>query len=70
MPDGFYDSMSQLKCPNMSNIESSPYFQSTLADYENIVKICKTRSKMPPISLGQSKEILFSVKPDVNDFFL
>ena len=53
----------------MSNIESSPYFQSTLADYENIVKICKTRSKMPPISLEQSKDILFSVKPDVNDFF-
>lgn len=69
MPDGFYDSMSQLKCPDMSNIESSPYFQSTLADYENIVKICKTRSKMPPISLEQSKEILFSVKPDFNDFF-
>ena len=36
VPDGFFDSMSSLKCPDMSSIESSPHFQSTLADYENI----------------------------------
>ena len=69
VPDGFYDSMSRLKCPDMSAIKSSPQFQSTLADYENIIKICKSRQPIPSISPTLSLEILKSVKADVNDFY-
>ena len=69
VPDGFYDSMSRLKCPDMSVIENTPQFTSTLADYENIIKFCKSRQPIPAISPEQSSEILKSVRPDVNDFY-
>ena len=38
-------------------------------DYDNIVNICKTRQAIPPISAGQSAEILYTVRADVNDFY-
>ena len=69
MPDGFFDSMSRLKCPDMSAIETTPHFKSTLADYENIIKFCKTRQPIPAISLDQASDILKSVRSDVNDFY-
>ena len=53
----------------MSTIHSSPHFQSTLSDYQNILKICQSKSKIPPISSSQSADILFSVRADVNDFY-
>ena len=69
VPDGFYDSLSRLKCPDMSVIETTPQFMSTLADYDNIIKFCKTRQPIPAISPEQSCEILKSVRSDVNDFY-
>ena len=61
--------MSRLKHPDLSNIEKTPHFQSTLYDYKNIVKMCESRQKMPPISVEQSTEILRCVKPEVNDYY-
>ena len=69
VPDGFFDSMSRLKHPDLSNIEKTPHFQSTLYDYKNIVKMCESRQKMPPISVEQSTAILRCVKPEVNDYY-
>ena len=69
MPDGFFEIMSRLKCPDMSAIETSPHFKSTLADYKNIIKFCKTRQPIPAISPDQSAEILKSVRSEVNDFY-
>jgi hypothetical protein len=69
VPDGFYDSLQKLKCPDMSGISSTPEFQSTLADYENIIKICQSGDPIPPISLSESEDILLSVRANVNDLF-
>ena len=69
IPDGFYDSLSSLKSPDMSPIYSSPPFQETLLDYHNILKIAKEGEKIPPISPKDSTELLHSLKADVNDFY-
>ena len=69
IPDGFYDSLSSLKAPDMSPIHSSPEYKNTLLDYENIVKICKQAKKIPPINPKQSTDILLSLRAEVNDFY-
>ena len=69
VPDGFFDSMSRLKCPDMATITDTPEFRSVLADYENIIHICKSGEPIPEISFQQSTDILFSVRAEVNDFF-
>ena len=69
VPDGFFDSMSRLKCPDMSSITHTPEFRSVQADYENIIQICKSGKPIPQITLEQSTEILLGVRAEVNDFF-
>ena len=69
VPDGFFDSLSSLKAPDMSPLYNSPHFQETLMDFENILKIARDGSRIPPISPTQATELLHSLKADVNDFF-
>ena len=67
--DGFYDSLSSLKAPDMSSIHSTPSYQSALSDYSTIRKICSAGLKIPEISPKDATEILYNLKPDVNDLF-
>ena len=53
----------------MNAINSSPHFARTLADYENILKICRHGRSIPEISPKQSTEILLSMRADVNDYY-
>ena len=69
VPDGFYDSLSTLKAPDLSPLYSSPHYQSTLLDYENVLKIARHGGKIPHISPKHSTELLHSLKADVNDYF-
>ena len=69
VPDGFFDSLSSLKSPDMTKIYSSPSYQSAASDYATIKKICSTGLKIPAISARDATEILYSLKPDVNDLF-
>ena len=69
VPDGFFHSMSDLKQPDMNLIHNTPEFKATLFDYENIIKICQSKSPIPAISPQQSSAILFSVRAGVNDFY-
>ena len=69
VPDGFFDSMSRLKCPDMSTITNTPEFRSVSADYENIIKICQSGRPIPDILPQKSAEILLGVRAEVNDFF-
>ena len=69
VPDGFFDSLSSLKSPDMSPLHSSNSFQETLLDYENILKIARHGEKIPPISPKDSTELLHSLKANVNDFY-
>ena len=69
IPDGFYDSLSTLKAPDLSAIHASSSYQSALSDYEHIIKICRDGMKIPDISPIQAMELLFSLRPDVNDLY-
>ena len=69
VPDGFFDSLASLKSPDMSYIHSTPEYQNTLSDYENIIKICSEGNKIPPISPCDSTDILLNLKSTVSDHF-
>ena len=69
IPDGFFDSLSSLKAPDMTPIHTTPQFRNTLLDYENIIKICRKREKIPEISVKKSTEILLSLRAEVNDYY-
>ena len=67
--DGFFDSLSSLKHPDLSSVYNSPHFQRTLMDYQNVLKIAREGLRVPPISATHSTQILHRLKADVNDFF-
>ena len=69
VPDGFYDSLSSLKSPDLSTLHSSTHYQETLMDYENVLKIAREGSKIPSISPIRSTEILHALRANVNDFY-
>ena len=47
VPDGFFDSMSALKAPDMSTIHETLSYKSVLSDYDHILKICQAGLKIP-----------------------
>ena len=67
--DGFHKSLSMLKAPDMSSIESSNDFQETLRDFTHIMELAKSAKKLPPIEIHESVDILYSVRNDVNDLY-
>ena len=73
LPDSWsqnlYDSISNLKVQDKEALYSSPSYQGLADDYQNILKICRDKKVLPEISFERSNEILFKMKPHVNDFF-
>ena len=69
MPDGFFDSLSSLKCPDMTKIQSSESYSRFNLDYETIVKICQAGIRIPEISGEKAVQILYDMKADVNDLY-
>ena len=69
VPDGFFDSLSSPKSPDLTAIHSTSQYQSTLSDFQHILKICRSGEPIPDISPKTSTEILLSLKANVNDFY-
>jgi hypothetical protein len=67
--DGFFDSLSSLKEPDMATISTTPSFADTLRDYNHILELTASGDAIPAIEIHQSVELLYSVKQDVNDLF-
>ena len=67
--DGFYDSIAALKTQDISSFLSSPSSQLLVQDYANIIELCASGPKIPPISIEASTKILLKIRPAVNDFF-
>ena len=61
VPDGFYDSISSLKKVDDLALANSPSFASASLMYNNILKICRTKSKVPPVSHQMASEILKTI---------
>ena len=64
---GFHRSLSLLKDPDMTSVESSEAFQETLRDFNNIMQIVIRGNKILPIQVHESIEILYSVRRNLND---
>ena len=69
VPDGFYDSLSSLKAPDLTPITSSDSYKQYSTDYEHILAICQYGLKIPSLSFEQAASLLRSLKPDVNDLY-
>ena len=69
VPDGFFDSISKLKSRDLESLENSDYFDDFSTDYQNILKICETGDRIPPISENDAFDLLQKMKPDVNDYY-
>ena len=67
--DGFFDSLSALKAPDMTTIHSSSSYCQIKQDYEHVVKICSAGIRIPPISGKDAMLLLHSLKPEVNDLY-
>ena len=67
--DGFFESLSSLKEPDMAPIHESPSFQETLRDYRHVIELAKSGEAIPDIDVHESVELLYSVKQEVNDLF-
>ena len=67
VPDGIYDSISSLKSLDETTLSQSLSFQDASQVYEAVLKICKSGSKIPPISLSTAEKILASIRPSVSD---
>ena len=69
VPDGFFASLSALKSPDMTKIHSTPQYQSTLSDFQHILKISRSGDKIPAITPKISTEVLLSLKNSVNAYY-
>lgn len=67
--DGFFDSLSALKAPDLTTIHSSSSYCQIKQDYEHVVKICSAGLQIPPISGKDAMLLLHSLKPEVNDLY-
>ena len=67
--DGFFESLANLKAPDMSPIHETQAFTDTLQDYKNVMELAKSGEAIPAIELYQSVELLYSVRSEVNDLF-
>ena len=52
--DGFFESLSGLKAPDMSGTTSTPEFIDTLRDYKHVMELAKSGAAIPAIELYQS----------------
>ena len=68
VPDGFYESLLNLKVPDISPINTSE-FLSTTENYRHIVELAKSGPPLPPLSVQEAAALLDRVRPDVLDLF-
>ena len=69
VPDGFYDSLSQLKAVDSEKLEASLSYQRFSEDFKYIKDICDKGQNIPPITVEKTTKILQKIRPNVNDFF-
>ena len=69
VPDGIFDSLSQLKAPPMDPYKDSEHYLEAVSTYDHIMKLASCGRKMPPISLADGERLLRGLRPSVMDFF-
>jgi hypothetical protein len=67
--DGFFDALSTLKAPDMTDIHASASFKRYNEDYKHIMKICSAGVQIPSLSGKDAMALLHSLRADVNDLY-
>ena len=67
--DGMYDSLSNLKAPNMDQYTSFPHYTSAQDTYKHIIKLASNGNKISFLSLTKGEQLLRKIKPSVIDFY-
>ena len=69
VPDGFFESISQLKTKGSKKNEASNYFNEFLEEYHHIIKLSEHSPPLDSITEGRALDLLTRLKPNVCDFF-
>ena len=69
VPDGIFESIRRLKTSNKTTNEDEDSLPSSYEDYKNILDLCKSGNKIPPIDKEKSLKILKNIRKNVNDYY-
>ena len=69
VPDGFFQSMSNLKSCNFSELSKNPALSQQFDDYEHIRELCNGKHNIPSISRKKSDDLLRRIRKNVKDLF-
>ena len=68
VPDGIYESIKTLKTDPIV-VDKDDSIPDFIEDYRNVLDICLSGKRIPPISKEKSLEILRGFRKNVNDFY-
>ena len=68
VPDGFYDSMTSLKSCDYEELLQNPVIAEQFSNYEHVLKLCKNKMPVPPISRHTAENLLSRIKKNVADY--
>ena len=69
VPDGFYNSLQQLKSLKQIKVQNLEAFKRYNEDFEGIMELCSEGKPIPTIPIETSTKILKKLKPNVSDFY-
>ena len=69
VPDGFFQSMSNLKSCNFSELSKNPALSQQFDDYEHIRELCNGKHNIPSIPRKKSDDLLRRIRKNVKDLF-
>ena len=69
MADGFFDSMTNLKTCDQSELSLDPNLSAHFLNYDDIMKICTDAPTLPKITFEKVSQILSTIKRSVRDHF-
>ena len=69
VPDGFYETLLNLKVPDTTERDSDPTFQAASQTYLHILKVAKSGPPIPVISIDEAEVLLKRLRQDVLDLF-
>ena len=69
IPDGFYESMRNIKSCDLSQLRSDENLMDHFSIHQHILKICEHTPKLPLLTVTVAMDLLGRLKKDVRDYF-
>ena len=68
-PDGIFDSLFNLKAPNMQDYNKLPPYLEAVSVYKHIIELASRGSKIHPITFSKREKLLRGLRSSVIDYF-